>query len=200
MKAPKRLKKLSFDELDRWFDTAKPRPPIQGASIMDGYLTALVISPQVVSPDIWLPRIVGPHQNMAFVGTKALSVIDTILGRYNEISEQLAENPKAYAPVFMVDEDGRFIPDDWANGFYAAFIQLHEAWTPLLNNEMAQTSLMAILVNAPDLNEVPGATPLLQQPPEPFLNQAKWIIPEAVRFLRDTFAPQRAISIGAAVS
>jgi len=100
----------------------------------------------------------------------------------------------------MVDEDGLFIPGDWANGFYAAFTQLHEAWTPLLNNEMAQTSLMAILVNAPDLNEVPGAAPLLQQPPEQFLEQAKWIIPEAVRFLRDTFAPQRAISIGAAVS
>ncbi len=102
MRRPKRARVLSLDELEAWFQHADPSPHCGGVSMMDGFLTALVIGPVFIHPEKWIWHIVGDHEKRAFIGTQAQAVIDTIVAHHNEISTCLSQDRFSYKPIFMV--------------------------------------------------------------------------------------------------
>ena len=44
---------MSLDQLDDWLDALDPRAKVDGASMLDGYVTAIVIGPCSIPPDEW---------------------------------------------------------------------------------------------------------------------------------------------------
>jgi yecA family protein len=88
-----------------------------GMSAIDGLIAALVAAPSFVHPDEWIPLIFGGQQPSLHEHSPELRAVKTIFNRYNEVSEILADRPRAYRPIFMVDDEGSIVVRDWAVGF-----------------------------------------------------------------------------------
>ncbi len=129
MKAPKRAKLLTLDQLETWFDKAEPAPPCRGVSTLNGFLTGLAAGPVFLLPNDWMFHVIGKHEEKAFVGNKTYAVIETIVDHYNLIAHQLTA-PRRYAPMFMRTDDEEVLPGDWADGFYGAIKLNLAAWAP----------------------------------------------------------------------
>ena len=99
-----------------------------GMSAIDGLIAALVAAPSFVHPDEWIPLIFGGRQPPLHEGSPQLRIVRTIFNRYNEVSETLADQPQAYRPIFMIDDDGSIIARDWAIGFTLGIRLRSEAW------------------------------------------------------------------------
>jgi uncharacterized protein len=200
MKRPHRAKILSLDQLESWFEHAKPRPHCGGVSMMDGFLTGIVIGPVFIHPEKWLWHLVGDHQKRAYLGTKAQAVVDTIVDRYNQISICLAENPFAFAPIFMRTDEGEVSARDWANGFYGAMNLGLGHWKPLFKSFQDSAPLMAILVYCtdPDGQSIYGDA--MKTVPPAALEETWRVIPEAVQVVREQCAPYREASESASAN
>lgn len=131
MKAPKRAKLLTLDQLETWFDKTEPAPPCRGVSTLNGFLTGLAAGPVFLLPNDWMFHVIGKHEEKAFVGNKTYAVIETIVDHYNLIAHQLTA-PGRYAPMLMRTDDEEVLPGDWADGFYAAIKLNLAAWAPLM--------------------------------------------------------------------
>ena len=198
MKPPKQARLLTLDELEAWFDKAKPRPPCAGVSMMDGFLTGLVIGPVFIHPKRWMWHVVGDHEKRAFIGTKAQAVIDTVVDHYNQISTCLAEDRFSYKPIFMRSLDGETSAEDWANGFYGAMRLGADHWKPLFDTFETAAPVMAILIHCtdPDGEAIYGDA-ARDVPPET-LKEGWKVIREVVHTVLDQCAPLRAASEEAA--
>ena len=51
---------MSLERLDRWFDTLVPAARVEGVSMLDGYLTAIIVGPRSVPPEEWFDDV-GVH-------------------------------------------------------------------------------------------------------------------------------------------
>ncbi|WP_313760130.1 YecA family protein [Rhizobium sp.] len=190
MKAPKRAKLLTLDQLETWFDKAEPAPPCRGVSTLNGFLTGLAAGPVFLLPNDWMFHVIGKHEEKAFVGNKTYAVIETIVDHYNLIAHQLTA-PGRYAPMFMRTDDEEVLPGDWADGFYGAIKLNLAAWAPLMTEKQTGEPIMAILMQAtePDLLEMVSA--VYPTPPEALLKDAWRVIPTAVEAIYAHCKPMR---------
>jgi uncharacterized protein len=91
---------IDLEALDRYLDSDLSPEDCMGLSDLDGFLTAIVIGPELILPSEWLPVIWGDEEP-AFVSDEEMrTVIGTIMGRYNEIATCFASNPDEFKPIF----------------------------------------------------------------------------------------------------
>jgi yecA family protein len=88
-----------------------------GISAIDGLIAALVAGPSFVHPDEWVPLIFAGRRPTLDHNSLEYRAVKTIFNRYNEVSEALADQPDAYRPIFMIDDKGKIVADDWVVGF-----------------------------------------------------------------------------------
>ena len=96
---------MSLEQLDTWLDTLDPGPKVDGTSMLDGYLTAIVIGPCSIPADEWFVDLLGERGRIGTASGKALAAIMAIVGRFNVISEGLSTAPKRHAPIFEKTDD-----------------------------------------------------------------------------------------------
>jgi uncharacterized protein len=190
VKARKRAKLLTLDQLETWFDKTEPAPPCRGVSTLNGFLTGLAAGPVFLLPNDWMFHVIGAHEERAFVGNKIQAVIETIVDHYNLIAHQLTA-PGRYAPVFMRTDDEEVLSGDWADGFYGAMSLNLPAWAPLMAKKQTGEPIMARLMQAtkPDLLEMISAA--FPKPPEDLLKDAWRAIPTAVESIYAHCKPMR---------
>jgi len=111
---------MSLEQPDTWLDRLDPRPKVDGTSMLDGYLTAIVIGPCSIPPDEWLVDLLGEHGCIGTATGNTIAAIKAIAGRFNAISEGLSTAPKQHAPIFERTDDGTVLPQPWCTGFLAA--------------------------------------------------------------------------------
>ncbi len=117
-----------------------------GIPDLDGFLTGIVIGPELVLASEWLPRIWG-EDSPKFRSTKqADRVVSAIMRRYNEIAGGFQKEPPRFAPVLFEADDETVIASDWACGFHDAIMLRLKAWEPLLQDPDAHHLLGPILV------------------------------------------------------
>jgi uncharacterized protein len=87
-----------------------------GLSDLDGFLTGIVVGPELILPSEWLPVVWGGEEPAFASVEEARSVLGTIMGRYNEIIRALDAAPGEFDPVFWEGQDGEAIVTDWAAG------------------------------------------------------------------------------------
>lgn len=92
---------------------------------LDGFLTALVSGPVMLSPSVWLPKIWGPSANdepIFETYAQAERITGLIMRHFNGIADTLENAPDAFEPVFDITvypdgpreyEDGEM----WAYGY-----------------------------------------------------------------------------------
>ena len=124
---------MSLEQLDAWLQTLEPVPQVDGASMLDGYLTAIVIGPCSIPPDEWFVHLLGEHGRIATASGAALAAITTIVARFNAISEGLSLAPSKHTPIFEKTGGGLALPHPWCMGFLSAMRLRFDEWQPLLD-------------------------------------------------------------------
>ena len=96
---------MDLEQLDVWLRTLKPAARVDGASMLDGYLTAIVIGPCSIPPDEWFVDLLGDRGHIATAAGKTLAAMAAIVARFNVVSDGLATAPKRHAPIFEKTDD-----------------------------------------------------------------------------------------------
>jgi len=92
----------------------------------DGFLTGVVVGPDLVMPGEW-PPVVWGEDGPAFEDERqAQTVLDLIMGHYNDIIRQLERG--ACRPVYDLDNDDSVFWETWIEGFGRAVLLRPEAW------------------------------------------------------------------------
>ena len=91
-----------------------------GLSDLDGFLTGVVVGPELILPSEWLPVIWGGDDPVFKTEDEMRAVLGTIMGRYNEIAACIHGGPDEFDPIFWEGPEGEVIASDWAGGFLDA--------------------------------------------------------------------------------
>ena len=186
-------KAMTLEELEDWIDHLEPSPRVDGVSMLDGYLAAVIIGPCSISPYEWMDHMLGPHGDIRMEGAKQTAAIMGVVDRFNAVSEGLSTAPERYAPIFERTDDGAVLAGPWCMGFLAAMKLRRDAWRPLLDLSRIQHGLLLpILLHCTDDTGRPMLGPMRPGPEgQAFLRNAYHDIPVVVPAIREYWMPQR---------
>ncbi|HEX5783984.1 MAG TPA: YecA family protein, partial [Burkholderiaceae bacterium] len=119
------------------------------ASMLDGFLAAIVSGPTLVMPSAWLRWVWDTEHGQeppAFRSEQeAQTVLGLVMAQYNAIHHALNHAPESYLPLLMAKsiiqgEEPEPFPDDWCVGYHLAMHLDQASWMPLL---LKQPGLLA---------------------------------------------------------
>ena len=173
---------VDLDPLDEFLMSDGAPNESMGLSDLDGFLTGVVVGPELINPSEWLPIIWGGGEPDFESVAEVETVIGTIMGRYNEIIGRLDGAEEKFDPVFWEGPKGQIIVTDWAAGFLDAVKLRPKAWQPLIKHPQAKLLMMPLLVLGADDPDHPpfGQKPLPKDEVERLLEHGAEIIPECV--------------------
>lgn len=104
---------------------------------LDGFLTGISVSPDLIMPGEWLKVVWGSDDSGIAPFDDPLDVrwfADAVMARYNEIVRDLRRGKPQ--PIFDVDErNGDVLWDLWIDGFAEAMEMRPESWAALANSD-----------------------------------------------------------------
>lgn len=138
---------------------------LSSVEMLDGYLAAVVVGPELVLPSVWMPGIWDAENSPdpVFVSQEEAEAVTGLLIRYmNTIARQFSEEPEAYQPVFenityAGDGDLADAVEDWALGFLIGMELTNEVWAPIFDDEDASLLVLPMFILAgvaDDLGEI----------------------------------------------
>lgn len=128
--------------------------------MLDGYFSALICGPEMVSPSEYLPQIWG--ENFSFESNaQATDMMGLIMRHWNTIASALLQESDVYLPVLLEGDDGIAHGNDWAQGFIRGVHIRPGSWRDLIDDDEYFGSMLPIMLlaheNDPD--------PALRSPP-----------------------------------
>jgi uncharacterized protein len=132
--------------IDRFLLSDRAPENSMGLSDLDGFLTGIVIGPELILPSVWLPEIWGRSSPQFKNSKEAQAVMSAIMERYNEIVHAFQDSPPSFDPVFWETKDGLIIAADWAEGFNDAIELRRNSWQPLYNEKRGLQLLKPIMI------------------------------------------------------
>ena len=181
---------MDLEALDAWLE--KQKRVIDGASMLDGYLAAIVVGPSSIPPDEWFLDLLGPKGNIAIAHGKTLKAIMAIAARHNAISETLATAPETYAPIFQRTDNGAVFAGPWCLGFAHAMKLRWSAWAPLREARGIECGLMLpIMLYGVDQIGAPMDPAPNGINTKEYLKTAYHDIPPVIPAIREFLMPQR---------
>jgi uncharacterized protein len=144
------LDQVDLEALDRFLISDRSPPDSMMLSDLDGFLTGIAVGPELVLPSEWLPVVWGGETPEFADEGEAKAILGAIMGRYNEILRQIADD--ALDPIFWTARDGTLIAADWAEGFLQAIMLRMDAWNRLLESKHHGQLLIPILALCGDEN------------------------------------------------
>ena len=138
---------IDLDALDDYLMSDHAPDDSMGVSDLDGFLTGIVVGPELILPSEWLPVIWGGEEPVFQTEDEMRTVLGTIMGRYNEIVACLDTDPDEFDPIFLEGPEGKVIASDWAGGFLDAVALRPMAWKPLVESDGAVLMAPLFLLN-----------------------------------------------------
>jgi len=184
---------MTADPLLTWLGfLTSPAAPKGAMSPMelDGYLTGIVVSPDLLLPSRWLDRIWGENEP-TFDGLDQMqTVIAAVMDHYNAIIAALdagfkqieAKKTAAYRPLYLAPsgKPNHDVVRTWVRGFGKAMALAPERWSSIAEDERLQPLLSPFIgfldVADPDFEPADNIDELL--------DEAATTIPRATIILR----------------
>src|SRR3954453_19437402 len=91
---------IDLDALDEYLLSDRAPDNSMGLSDLDGFLTGIVIGPELIMPSEWLPIIWSNERPQFKDKREAEAVMSAIMERYNEIIRGFEEARPHFEPVF----------------------------------------------------------------------------------------------------
>lgn len=153
------LSDKEFNELDKFLLSDRCADDGMTMDSLHGYLTALVIGPEVVPLAQWLPNVWGTAatQAPAFRTERELARVVGLISRFmNEIAIVFEVKPKDFEPLFcQYDAEGQTVLDGeaWAWGFWEGMQLRADAWQPIWDSPLAPLMRPIYLLGAEEIEE-----------------------------------------------
>lgn len=184
---------MNADPLSTWLGFLTSPAAPKGALTpmeLDGYLTGVIVSPDLVLPRDWLDGIWGEDEPTFDHLDQVQTVTAAVMDRYNAIIaaldagfEQLeAKEPIAYRPLFLTgsDKPNHDTVRTWVRGFSKAMALAPEGWISIAEDERLQPLLSSFIgfadVNDPEFEPADNI--------EEMLDEAATEIPRSAILLR----------------
>jgi uncharacterized protein len=90
---------IDLDTLEDYLLSGRSPKDCMALSDLDGFLTGIVVGPELVMPAEWLPVIWGGVEPEFESEADRQTVFDAIMGRYNEIGTCFMSNPGGFEPL-----------------------------------------------------------------------------------------------------
>jgi len=180
---------IDLDALDDYLVSDHAPDNGMGLSDLDGFLTGIVVGPELILPSEWLPEIWGGDEPEFESEAEMRTVLGTIMGRYNEIVTCLDSEPESFDPIFMEGPEGEVIASDWAAGFLDAVALRSNAWEPLITDDRAGIMMLPILLLNGEAEIDAG--PDSANDEDEFLAEVPDIIPACVAGIHDFWKNNR---------
>lgn len=135
-----------LDVIDRFLMSDRAPENSMGLSDLDGFLTGIVVGPDLIMPSEWLPVIWGNDRPQFKNVEEAQNVMSAVMARYNEIIRGFQQSPPCFDPVFMETDDGLVIAADWAEGFNDAIKLRPRFWKPLFDDRKLSNLLQPVMI------------------------------------------------------
>lgn len=109
-------------------------------SELDGYLAGILVCPELIMPDEWLPLVWGSADDEGAASAlesvdDAEALIGLVMDHYNALGRELSRGGEAYAPIFEVDPASEEVLWElWVAGFERAMALRPESWTVILDS------------------------------------------------------------------
>ncbi|MBI3703356.1 MAG: UPF0149 family protein [Rhizobiales bacterium] len=184
---------MTADTLSTWLGfLTSPAAPKGAMSPMelDGYLTGIVVSPDLLLPSDWLDGIWGENEPTFDGLDQTQTIIAAVMDHYNAIIAALdagfkqieAKQSVDYRPLFLAasDKPNHEVVRTWARGFGKAMALTPERWSSLAENERLQPLLTPFIgfLDVKDPNFEPADNI------DELLDEAATAIPRATIILR----------------
>jgi len=101
---------------------------------LEGFLTAIVVGPNTLSPLEWLPKVWGGKAPKFKDLEEMNRFMALVVGYYNSLAATFESAPSEFEPTFYQRKVGRktiAIVDEWCVGFVRGMRMDTEAWKPL---------------------------------------------------------------------
>lgn len=123
-----------LERLDHFMASSCVPEAAMDVSTLEGFLTALVIGPEVVLPSQWLSWVWDLEKGRDEVEfespEQAREIIGLIMGLMNRIATTFHSDPNAFEPVFY--RSAAWGAAEWCEGFLLATVQFNpQAWAGL---------------------------------------------------------------------
>jgi uncharacterized protein len=113
-----------------------------GFAMFDGYITAIVSGPQMITPDQWLPWVYdtnsGIHLPQFESQEQAESTLDLLIQHHNAVADCLEKRPGHYFPAFdrtVLLKGSSLAGVAWCRGYELAIALDPAPWRPMINAE-----------------------------------------------------------------
>ena len=121
-----------FDELADWLTLR--RTGITDVVELEGFLTALVVGPNTLSPTLWLPKVWGGRTPKFKDVAELNRFMALVIALYNEIALTFDQAPQTFRPTFYeskLEKRRVVIVDEWCSGFLKGMRLDAQGWKPL---------------------------------------------------------------------
>jgi uncharacterized protein len=135
---------------------------IPNLEALDGFLTALIISPELIKPSEFVPVIISggtEEGDLVFESTIEAEQFYTLLMRYwNQINREFVSG-EFHMPYLTEDEEGKIHGNDWAKSFLATTHLRFDVWAEIVNDEERSGPFVPIWALAYENSEDPSLRP-----------------------------------------
>lgn len=142
-----------------------PDGPIQNVEALDGFFAAVICCPDLIGIDEYMPYLLNIgslHELTYFANDKEAKQFDTLVCRcWNHVSHQIIDKG-VFIPFVLVDEDGKYQANDWAQGFLRGTGLRHEIWVDLVKNVQGRDYMIPIWALAYEHDENPEMRPFAE--------------------------------------
>jgi uncharacterized protein len=144
------LSQDELTELETFLTSDKtPEECMASLEMIDGYMTALVIGPEMIAQYRWIQYLLDPEnkQEKIFDSPEEEAIITGMLLRHSSaIAAQFENDPEDFLPIYELfgygeEEERELAIEEWALGFILGMELAHEAWQPLFASE--ETAMLA---------------------------------------------------------
>jgi len=123
---------VNLEKLDAYLTSEDAPEKSMLLSDLDGFLTGILCSPDLIPPSKWLPVVWRSEDPEIGDLDQHMWATQAILERYNEIASFLNNEPPYVEPIFWQAKEGHVIAMDWFEGFADAYEIRQEGWRELL--------------------------------------------------------------------
>jgi uncharacterized protein len=162
MKNPSDLQQqqLSDEELEILDDflgsDSTPEECLFPVEMLDGYMTALIVGPDMIESDIWIPYIWDQENDKEpfFSSEIEEKTIRELLVRHmNTIALQFNNDPDDFVPLYEQfgysnEEERRLAIENWALGFSVGIELTNDSWSSFLADEETAQLVLPMFILA----------------------------------------------------
>ena len=147
------LSDSDYDELETFLGSSAVPQDCMDMEMLDGFLTAIVSSPELIQPSEWLPVVWSESQrSVAPVyqsNDQAQRILTLIMRLQQSIRRTLADSPTRFKPLLYraepdIKDDGPPEGSAWCEGYMTGVLLREDDWEPIYTQEATRDWMLPV--------------------------------------------------------